>query len=141
MADTATDLVHKALEAIDRADPRAVARGLAWTRCGLGALAMMAPRRAARGWTGDDSDDPQAAMAMRGLGARDVAIGTGTLFALSHGAPARGWVEAGMLSDASDAVTSFIAMPRISRPRALLATLVSAAAAFVGYRISFTIDR
>ena len=125
---------------LDSADEREVARGISIARCAAGAMMMMAPRRMARGWTGIDNDTVPTRMAMRSLGARDLAIGMGTLFALSHRGPVRGWVEAGMLADGADAINSLIALPNAPKARSLFWMIVSAATALTGYRISLTID-
>jgi hypothetical protein len=64
----------------------------------------------------------------------------GTLFALSHGGPVRGWVEAGMLSDGADALNGLVAMPNAPKVRSIFWMVASGAAALAGYRISLTID-
>lgn len=127
-------------KAIDAADEKEIARTISILRCAAGAMMLMAPRRAARGWTGIDNNTVPTRMAMRGLGARDLAIGMGTLFALSHKGPVRGWVEAGMLSDGADALNSLVAMPNAPKARSIFWMVGSGAAALVGYRISLTID-
>jgi hypothetical protein len=136
-AKKALDNFNKAL---DSADEKEIARGISMVRCAAGAMMMMAPRRTARGWTGIDNDTVPTRMAMRGLGARDLAIGMGTLFALSHGGPVRGWVEAGMLSDGADALNGLVAMPNAPKIRSIFWMVASGAAALAGYRISLTID-
>ena len=45
----------------------------------------------------------------RAFGARDLAIGLGIVIALDRGAPVRGWIEAGALSDAIDTAASLLA--------------------------------
>jgi hypothetical protein len=45
----------------------------------------------------------------RAFGARDLAIGLGIVIALDRGTPVRGWIEAGMLSDAIDTCASLLA--------------------------------
>jgi hypothetical protein len=139
MAD-AKEIVGKVVNALDEANDRDIAKALSWARCGAGAMLMMAPRRSVRTWTGLEADEPQTRMAARSLGARDLAIGVGTLFAISHGAPVRGWIEAGMLADACDAVGGLISLPNVPKLRDLLFTATSGASAFLGYRISGTID-
>ena len=41
-------------------------------------------------------------MLARAFGVRDLAIGLGAVIALDRGMPVRGWIEAGVLSDAVD---------------------------------------
>ena len=45
----------------------------------------------------------------RAFGARDLAIGLGIVIALDRGTPVRGWIEAGVLSDALDTAASLLA--------------------------------
>jgi hypothetical protein len=45
----------------------------------------------------------------RAFGARDLAIGLGVVIALDRGAPVRGWIEAGALSDVIDTCASLLA--------------------------------
>ncbi len=79
---------------------------LAWIRIGIGAALFVAPRLGARIWTGDEDASAVTPIAMRGLGARDAALGMGLLGALDRGTPVRGWLEASALADASDAAST-----------------------------------
>jgi hypothetical protein len=45
----------------------------------------------------------------RAFGARDLAIGLGVVIALDRGAPVRGWIEAGALSDGVDTLATLFA--------------------------------
>ena len=58
---------------------------------------------------GRDSRRPATQVAIRALGARDLAIGLGIAIALDRGAPVRGWLEGAALSDAIDTVASLLA--------------------------------
>lgn len=138
--DNVRAALDSAAKALDEADPREVARVISLARCGAGTVMMMAPRLAARGWTGIPDESPSTRMAMRSLGVRDVAIGMGTLFALSHDTPVRGWVEAGMLSDTVDSLNGAVTLAHVAKVRSLLWIAMSGLAALVGYRISLTID-
>jgi hypothetical protein len=60
----------------------------------------------------------------RALGARDAALGLGTLLAQRHGGPVRGWLEGSALADAGDAIATLIgwsARPRFGRLAVLTA--------------------
>jgi hypothetical protein len=94
----------------------AFANGVA--RSALGAVAMTVPALPLAPWVGDARQDRSVRLLARALGGRDLAVGLGTLLALRHDAPARGWLEAGGLADAGDVVatlTSFKALPRLGR--------------------------
>lgn len=86
------------------ADQAAIlARLIALARIGLGVAATFAPRLTGRALLADT--DGTSAEAVRMLGGRDAALGVGALLAARRGTGAlRGWVEAGALADAVDAV-------------------------------------
>ncbi len=77
-------------------------------------------------WIGEGSAETPRPDCWPGPSGRaTLAIGLGTVMAaLRHGGPVRGWVEAGGLADAGDAlvtVTSFPALPRRGRWGVLVA--------------------
>lgn len=82
---------------------RFVAVTLARLRVAAGLVEMFAPRL----WTGALLDrtqrGPAAATVVRLKGARDVALGIGTLMAARHEGSVRGWMEAAALTDLLDA--------------------------------------
>lgn len=117
-------------------DERAVATAIAGGRIALGASYSLAPGLALRLWPGQGAhDDAAARFLARSTGVRDLAIGVGTLFALQKGAPARGWLEAGMLADAGDAVAVVLGVRHLPRRRALLAFTAAAGTVVVTRRL------
>jgi len=81
------------------------ATALAGLRVAIGLGAAVAPRMVLRPWVGPRLAGEKAApMLGRSLGGRDLALALGALIALKEEGPARGWVEAGALADASDAI-------------------------------------
>lgn len=97
-------------------DPRALARGLATARLALGLAMFVAPSRAVGAWLGEDAQRPGAKAAIRGLGARDVALAVGALVALrDDGAGASRWLEAGVLADGGDVTASLLAGEGVTR--------------------------
>jgi hypothetical protein len=117
-------------------DERDIARLLSVGRVAFGALMILAPRRAARLWTGENEDSAISAMAVRGLGARDLAIGMGTLVALEEDGGVAGWLRAGVVSDAGDALAVLSNFGRLRGLRrwALLAT--SCTAVYAGLKVA-----
>lgn len=106
-----------------------ISRLLAGGRVAIGLALFLAPARTARGWMGDVVDTPGASLAIRGLGARDVAIGVGQLAALAREDPSLdGWLEAGAVADAADAAAAVLARRHMS-PAALAGTVVVAGGA------------
>ncbi len=121
-------------------DNKDLARMLSFGRIVIGFGAFLAPRRFGRAWTGDSTEETASALAVRGLGARDVALGVGTLLALEGDGPVRGWLEAQAFADASDAfstLSNFGDLP-VLRRWALLA--IEVGAAYVGVKLANELD-
>jgi hypothetical protein len=107
--------VAKDVSALLRRGATAVAAG----RVALGAVALAWPSVPARPWVGPAAaDDITARVFGRALGARDLALGLGTLAALGRADGAGPWIAAGALSDALDVAASascWRELPRFSR--------------------------
>ena len=100
------------------------ARALAAGRVVVGASLCVAPDLAAQ-WAGDDARAPGARVLVRALGARDAALGLGTL-ASAHDPPQlRRWLVASSAGDAAD-FTATLAGPR-SPARPLVLAMAAAA--------------
>ena len=76
-------------------------------RIALGLTALVAPTLAGGLMIGKDGSRGGAKLLSRMVGARDVALGLGTVIALDRGAPVRGWLEASALADGADAAASW----------------------------------
>jgi hypothetical protein len=101
---------------------------LSAARAALGVTALAFPSVVARPWVGPAGDDLAGKVLGRALGARDLALGLGTLAALRSG-PARGWLAAGALSDAFDVASSAASWPELPKvTRWLVATSAGGAA-------------
>src|SRR4029079_4278272 len=87
-------------------EPRDRALLHARMRIGVGAAFVLFPTLAGRMWIGSDAARRPVKVLARAFGARDLAIGLGVVIALDRGAPVRGWIEAGALSDAIDTCAS-----------------------------------
>jgi len=70
---------------------------------------VLAPGLAGSSWIGSDARRRPVKVLGRAFGARDLAIGLGVVIALDRGTPVRGWIEAGVLSDAVDTAASLLA--------------------------------
>jgi hypothetical protein len=100
-----------------------------------GSLFLAFPRPLVRTWTG--SDDRRIIPLGRAIGVRDLALGLGALLALNRDAPARGWFEAAVVSDAVDAVATLLAfrnLPRVSRWLIVAAAATGASASYLALR-------
>lgn len=101
------------------------------SRALLGIVALVAPRRVARPWIGEEADGPGSTLLARALGGRDLALGLGPLLAARRQASIRGWVEAAALADLVDVSVTLGAFPHLPRRGrwAVLAAAGSATAA------------
>ncbi len=99
-------------------------------RLGVGAVTLIAPSVVSKVWLGRGAEDVTARVGMRGLGGREAAIGLGTLLALEHERPVRGWLEAGALADAADAFGVISQRKSLPTARWVLAAGIAAASAW-----------
>jgi len=78
------------------------------SRAAIGAALLAAPRLVGKPWLGDVSERPATQMAIAGLGARDLVIGAGTVWALAGRRRDVGpWLIAAGLADAADFLGAF----------------------------------
>ncbi len=111
-------------------DAGTLALWLSRVRLVFGVTAIVAPGLAARATSGKPEAvgiEPQLA---RMLGARDIALALGTILALDHGAPVRGWLEGSALADAGDAVASLAGRKQVEQ-RSFIGTVSLASASAV----------
>ncbi|MGN6608287.1 MAG: DUF4267 domain-containing protein [Jatrophihabitans sp.] len=114
---------------LDRASaPRPAAFGFGAGRVAIGAVAIAAPEPASRLLGLDTATARRAAILARMAGARDVAIGAGTLAAALRGGSLAPWLLAGAFADAADATVVTMALQqRQARGPVPLGTAVGAA--------------
>lgn len=109
-------------------DQQATGRQLGIGRLVIGTALTLAPRLTGRTWLGDVVDQPAVAVAVRSLGARDVAIGAGLVRAVDRGADTGPWLFASVAADAADAIGTLLAWKHLpGRGRAMTFVLASAA--------------
>jgi hypothetical protein len=126
---------------VDRALARRAAGGLAAARVTLGVVAYAAPALPARPWIGDAASRTTATTVLaRALGARDLGLGAGLLLAARHGAPTRGWVEAGALADLGDLVATLLSFRELPRGGRWLILAVTAGAVAAGRLLAAEVD-
>lgn len=99
--------------AFNREQSRRLAQVNAVSRLALGVAAVALPQIPLKLWVGDRRIDRTSKLLARALGGRDLAIGLGTLLAMRHDTPVRGWVEAAGLADAVDAVVTLAAFAKL----------------------------
>jgi len=116
-------------------EPRTIARVIAAGRLGLGLALVAAPTAIARQWVGRDGERSGAAVLATGLGARDLALGAGTLAALSGGEP-RPWLIASTAADAADLLATIRGREALSTVAVAGVGLLAGGAAVVGAWLS-----
>jgi hypothetical protein len=121
-------------------DDADVALSLARGRIAFGASALIAPRLAARVMGAGRAPRGTAPLLARMLGARDIALGLGTVIALDRGKPVRGWIEGSALADAADCLACLLARTELP-PNVVRATAsLGGASAIVGIFLSRRLD-
>lgn len=85
-------------------NPRTIAAGVAIGRLAIGAALTAKPAsEAGAGWVGtDEAQRPVTKLLFRSVGARDMALGLGTLAALRDGGKLRPWLLGATLADVAD---------------------------------------
>ena len=117
-------------------DVTGTTRAVAIGRIALGAGFVLAPGAALKAWPGHHvAEGPVLRLLARSVGVRDIALGVGTLLAVQHDAPVRGWLEAAMLADAGDAAAIVLGFRHLPRMRAVAMLGASVGAAVAGRRL------
>jgi hypothetical protein len=119
---------------------RALLTQLSTARLFVGAAFIAAPGRAAAGWIGADGHRDAVYVLARAFGARDAALGAGTLAALRGGGSARPWILAGLAADATDLAATLIAGDRIPAPARIGISAVATSALVVGALANAAVD-
>jgi hypothetical protein len=118
------------------AKAREATRGLAAGRLLLGISLCVAPNLATR-WMDDAGRTPAARMIIRSLGARDAALGLGTLASLHEPAQLRRWLVLSSACDATDFAAT-LAGPAIRGRPAVLA--MAAGGTLGGLALALALD-
>jgi hypothetical protein len=121
-------------------EDREVARVMGALRLGVGVAMFVAPNKVAKSWTGDGTESLPSTLALRGMAARDIAIGLGLVKAVELGTPTRGWLEAGAFSDAGDALATLMAWRELGGVRRLFWLAAEAGAAVVQIQLAEALD-
>jgi hypothetical protein len=121
-------------------DDAALAIALARGRMAVGAAAIAAPGLATRVMGDRQGVAGIAPVFARMLGARDIALGLGTVIALDRGKPVRGWLEAAALADAADSIASMLGREKLSPIAFKASAVLAAASAGVGMFLARRLD-
>ena len=128
MLDVLRGLARRLMDA----DPLRTSRAIALGRCAIGVIGLLVPQALARATT-DGALSPATRIGFRMAGARDLALGLGVLLAARRRPESlRGWVEAGAMSDAADAVIYVVDGAGFTPPARVASVGVAAGAAGIG---------
>jgi hypothetical protein len=117
-----------------------LAMSIARCRIAIGAAAILTPGLAARVMGGRRASEGIAPVFARMVGARDVALGLGTVIALDRGKPVRGWLEGSALSDTVDCVACVLAREDMPPSAFTVAAGLGAASAMLCVLLSRRLD-
>lgn len=98
----------------------------------MGATLVATPSLVARTWLGPDGRSAATKVALRAMGARDLAIGVGGLRAIDRGESVAPWLLAGIVADAADAGATLLAFRHLPRAGRWVVLGVAAGATAVG---------
>ena len=105
-----------------------MAYGLGFIRIAIGSTALAAPGLAMRLWLGVDPRANSVKAMGLAIGARDLALGIGTLSSLRADGSSALWLQCGALADSADAVATLRAFAGSKDPRVLIALAAVGAA-------------
>lgn len=121
-------------------EDREIARLIGLGRTVVGITMVVAPRKAVRGYVGRDDSSFAAPMMIRGLGARDIALGTGLLIALEDDGDVARWLEAGAIADAGDFLATLANFREMPTWRRLMWLATAGGATFMGLKLAGALD-
>jgi hypothetical protein len=122
------------------ADEKDLARMLGLGRVVIGATMFLFPRKSVKAYMGESDPAFTSEMSVRGLGARDIALGTGLLLALDEDSDATRWLEAGALADAGDFLSALANFRELPGLRKLLWLITAGSATFLGLKLAGDLD-
>ena len=121
-------------------EPRTIARLIALGRVAIGAVLVAAPERAGERWIGDTSRSGGAQVIIAGVGARDLALGLGTAWALGGGEGERPWLLAGVVADTTDLVVTLRHRDAISVSALIGVGVIAGGSAALGLWLQSAVD-
>ena len=110
-------------------------------RVAYGAALIVAPGRLTRSWLGPAGGEPPAAVAVRGLGAREVALHGAAIVAAFRGLPLRPWLALSIGGDVSDIAATAAGRRGIPEKAPLATAAVAGASAAVSAVVAAAVDR
>ncbi len=110
-------------------------------RVAYGAALLIAPGKVAGNrWLGPGARQPAAVVALRGLGAREVAVHGIALAALARGGPVRPWLAASVLGDFADIGSAFLSRDGLPDGSAAATAAVAGGSAALTAAVAAALD-
>jgi len=119
--------------------PRTLARVHAVGRIGFGTGLVLAPGALAGAWVGDAADRPGGRVLAMAMGARDLAIGIGTLQSAGRRG-GRAWLRAGIVADAADLLATLRTRDFLPAAAVPPVAALAAASVLLGAWLQHTLD-
>jgi hypothetical protein len=110
-------------------------------RMAYGAALAVAPARTARGWLGEDSGRPEAVVALRCLGAREVVIHAGAAAAAYRAGAVRPWLLASIGGDCADIASTFAGGSHLPEGAPVKTAAVAGGSALLSAVVLASLDR
>ena len=110
-------------------------------RVAYGAALVAAPGRVTRSWLGPGGGEPPAAVAVRGLGAREVALHGAAIVAAVRDRPLRGWLALSIGGDVSDIAATAAGRGGVPERAPLATAVVAGASAAISAVVAAAVDR
>jgi hypothetical protein len=121
--------------------PKGTAAALLSFRVAYGVALLVAPGKVAgNGWLGPGANQPAATVALRGLGAREVAIHGIALAELARGRPVRPYLAASIVGDLADITAAFASRDGLPSGSAAATAAVAGASATLTAAVAATLD-
>jgi hypothetical protein len=112
--------------------PRDLLTQLSAGRIAIGAALLAKPELVTGPWLGRDGRRPAVAVLARGFGARDLALGAGTLAAMRARHGLKPWLVAGLIADAGDLLATHAGRHHLPKPSAPLIYALAGGALVAG---------
>jgi len=119
---------------------RASAGSVIALRIAYGAALIVAPRRLALRWLGPAAEDAPVQVALRALGAREVLLHAGALFAAARGGPLRPWLAASAAGDLTDVIATAMGRRRLPPSSTPATVAVGGGAALMSVGLAVAVD-
>jgi hypothetical protein len=109
--------------------------GYAAARIAIGVVATAYPEKIGRTWIGEAADSPPTKVILRGLGARDIALGAGTVEATTGSGDAAVWLGCSAMSDLCDLSATLIGRNSLPKNGVLITSALAGAGAVTGFAL------